>query len=323
MTSTADMTQHPDVSEISDLTEGLLSDLRAAEVRDHTAVCEPCEDVLASLEEIRGLLDDLPTPEPMPAVIAERLDAALAAEALARLTESGPAADVSRETKPQPIAPVSSSRPESAGRPAGHARAGTGPGRRTGRHRHRTAVLATAFGAAALAGMGVFLLQNMPAAQSSSNAPALSRDTAAEGRSTTFTQSSLQDQVHALLEPHAAPPTAPDSGSKEHAPSVGSKSSPQSEPSLQTAPSDSTASDSPFRAPSVTVPECVTKGIGQDTPALAIEKGTYEGVAAFLVVLPHPTDPTSVQAYVVDAACVGAEPPTKGKLLLTHPYTRP
>ncbi len=35
MTSTADMTQHPDVSEISDLTEGLLSPSRSADLRQH------------------------------------------------------------------------------------------------------------------------------------------------------------------------------------------------------------------------------------------------------------------------------------------------
>ncbi|MFC8532840.1 hypothetical protein [Streptomyces sp. NPDC057249] len=65
------------------------------------------------------------------------------------------------------------------------------------------------------------------------------------------------------------------------------------------------------------------EAIGRNSPALAIERGNYEGADAFLVVLPHPTDPAGVQAYVVDASCVGAEPPAKGKLLLTHTYARP
>ncbi|WP_343242065.1 hypothetical protein [Streptomyces sp. SID9727] len=81
--------------------------------------------------------------------------------------------------------------------------------------------------------------------------------------------------------------------------------------------------ESPLRAPAVVVPACVEEGIGRNSPALAIERGSYEGTDAFLVVLPHPTDPSSVQAYVVDAACVGTEPPAKGKLLLTHTYARP
>lgn len=66
MTSAADMTQHPDVSEISDLTEGLLTESRAAEVRSHTDTCDLCGDVLASLDEIRDLLGGLPLLSPCP-----------------------------------------------------------------------------------------------------------------------------------------------------------------------------------------------------------------------------------------------------------------
>ncbi|MEU0100807.1 hypothetical protein ABZ174_20205, partial [Streptomyces sp. NPDC006267] len=97
VTSTADTAQHPEVSEISDLTEGLLPPSRAVEVRQHLARCDLCSEVQGSLEEIRGLLGTMPAPEPMPEDIAARIDAALAAEAL-----SPPAADepvvVSRET---------------------------------------------------------------------------------------------------------------------------------------------------------------------------------------------------------------------------------
>ncbi|MFD7799862.1 anti-sigma factor family protein, partial [Streptomyces anulatus] len=80
VTSTADTAQHPEVSEISDLTEGLLSPSRAAEVQQHIAGCDLCSEVRDSLEEIRDLLGTMPTPEPMPEDIAARIDAALAAE---------------------------------------------------------------------------------------------------------------------------------------------------------------------------------------------------------------------------------------------------
>ncbi|MFD5642957.1 hypothetical protein ACFWIP_14515, partial [Streptomyces anulatus] len=80
MTSTADTAQHPEVSEISDLTEGLLSPSRATEVQQHIAGCGLCSEVRESLEEIRDLLGTMPTPEPMPEDIAARIDAALAAE---------------------------------------------------------------------------------------------------------------------------------------------------------------------------------------------------------------------------------------------------
>ena len=70
MTSTTDTAGHPDVEEISDLTEGLLPDTRTAEVRQHLDGCELCADVHASLTEIRGLLGALPEPPRMPEDVA-------------------------------------------------------------------------------------------------------------------------------------------------------------------------------------------------------------------------------------------------------------
>lgn len=161
MTSTtdkADTTQHPDVSEISDLTEGLLSPAGAAAVRQHLEGCRLCADVRTSLEEIRGLLGTLPGPSRMPAEIAGRIDAALAAEALLNATAPHTDADVSRETNSRPdphpvLAPA-----QAADRPAGRSPAATGPGRTRKPRRRRTTALGAVLGAAAL-GMGVFLLQ--------------------------------------------------------------------------------------------------------------------------------------------------------------------
>ncbi|MGW1336619.1 anti-sigma factor family protein, partial [Streptomyces rubiginosohelvolus] len=98
MTPTPDLAQHPEVSEISDLTEGLLTPSRTAEVQQHIAECDLCAEVRDSLDEVRGLLGTMPDPEPMPEHIAARIDAALAAEALSTpSTENEPVA-VSRET---------------------------------------------------------------------------------------------------------------------------------------------------------------------------------------------------------------------------------
>lgn len=66
MTTTTGTTEHPDVSEISDLTEGLLSPTRSVEVRAHLDGCSLCADVYESLEEIRGLLGSLPGPRACP-----------------------------------------------------------------------------------------------------------------------------------------------------------------------------------------------------------------------------------------------------------------
>ncbi|MFD7426746.1 hypothetical protein ACFV6Z_06750 [Streptomyces sp. NPDC059818] len=310
MTSTTDTTQHPDVSEISDLTEGLLSPSHSADIRRHVDGCELCSDVQASLEEIRDLLGSMPAPPPMPVDIADRIDAALADEARAVSLASDAEADVSRET--EHAATVQ----ELADRPAGHSRAATGPGRRSVRRRRRTAVLGTALGAAAV-GVSVFLLQNVSSSQNSADLSAADRGDASKASSQTFSQSTLEERVHSLLGSRTNPSSPKESAGGNQAPSVDTKSSPE------TAPPDSTPLQTPLRAPVVPVPSCVEQGIGRDAAALAIEKGTYEGADAFLVVLPHPTDTTRVEAYVVDAACVGADPAIKGKLLLTHAYVRP
>ena len=97
MTST-DTAGHPEVTEISDLTEGLLPPSRTADVRRHLDDCALCADVYASLEEIRGMLGTLPGPSRMPADVAERIDAALAAEALLNATE--PDADTADTREP-------------------------------------------------------------------------------------------------------------------------------------------------------------------------------------------------------------------------------
>ncbi|MFD0512250.1 hypothetical protein ACFQ0Q_21235 [Streptomyces aureus] len=170
MTSTTDTAEHPEIVEISDLTEGLLSPSRTEEVQEHLHGCELCADVHASLEEIRGTLGTLPGPAHMPADIAGRIDAALAAEALLETkapaeaeyedkdeaeAQTQSASPVSRETTPadSPTAP--------ADRPSGHPRAATGPGRggRTRTRRRRGAALGAVFTAAAI-GLGVLFLQN-------------------------------------------------------------------------------------------------------------------------------------------------------------------
>lgn len=311
MTSTKDTTQHPDVSEISDLTEGVLPPSRTADVRRHVDDCELCSDVQASLEEIRGLLGSMPVPQPMPTDIADRIDAALADEARSVHTASDAEADVSRET--EHAATVQ----DLTDRPAGHSRAATGPGRRPVRRRRRTAVLGTALGAAVV-GVSVFLLQNVPSSQNSGDLSATDRRAdASKAGSQTFSQSTLEERVHSLLSSRTDASSPKESDGGKQAPSVDTKSSPE------TAPPGSASPQAPLRAPVVAIPSCIEQGIGRNGAALAVEKGTYEGADAFLVVLPHPTDTTRVEAYVVDAACVGADPAAKGKLLLTHAYARP
>jgi hypothetical protein len=317
MTSTADTTQHPDVTEISDLTEELLPPSRAAEVRAHVNGCELCDEVHASLMEIRELLGTVPTPQHMPDDIADRVDAALAAEAaLGAITPSG-SAHVSRETE-TPAAEKPKADPSLSDRPAGRPRATTGPGRRPLRRRRRTAVLGAALGAAVV-GVSVFMLQSIQPSQNSGSLKAADRSSSAgENGGGTFSESTLEDRVHTLLLNSGSKPSksADGVGAKEQTPSTGAESTPRS------ASAGAESPQTPLRAPTVPVPPCVEQGTGRNAPALAVEEGTYEGTDAFLVVLPHPSDATRVEAYVVDATCVRAEPAGKGELLLTRTYPR-
>ena len=301
MTSTTDTTGHPDVAEISDLTEGLLPDARTAEVRQHLDECELCADVHASLEEIRGLLGALPGPPGMPADVAGRIDAALAAEAL--LNATAPETHVSRETSAVASPP--------ADRPVGRSSASTGPGRKDrgqghgqGRvRRRRTVVLGAVFTAAVL-GAGSFFLQSL-----GGNGP-----TTAQGKPTSsaegFSKGTLQSEVENLL------------GTKTNL-----RGSKKPDLGIQGEPTAPGSTATPFTTriqPSVTVPQCVRQSISQaDDDILGAKKGTYEGKDAFLVVLPDASDSTRVTVLIVDATCLSRPSASPGEVLLTESLTRP
>ncbi|MFY0511504.1 anti-sigma factor family protein [Streptomyces anulatus] len=322
MTSTADTAQHPEVSEISDLTEGLLSPSRAAEVRQHVAGCDLCSEVRDSLEEIRDLLGTMPTPEPMPEDIAARIDAALAAE----VRPTAPAVDepvvVSRETTTVEDTATDRATSESASRslgapapnrPAGRSSAATGPGRRPTRRRRRAVVLGTAFGAAVI-GMSVFFLQSIAPSGDSSKTAADSGVSAAESGAHAYADGTLESQVQDLLGGGASQESP---GTKKVPPGADTKST------SEAVTPDTETSRSPLKAPVVVVPPCVQQATGRTTPALALDEGTYQRTDAYLVVLPHPGDPSRVQAYVVAASCVDTAPESTGQLLLTRSYDRP
>ncbi|MFE9459804.1 anti-sigma factor family protein [Streptomyces californicus] len=340
MTSTADTTQHPEVSEISDLTEGLLTPSRTAEVRQHLADCDLCAEIHDSLEEVRGLLGAMPAPEPMPEDIAARIDAALAAEAYAPTASAADesAADdhrfptsaveepasaveepvvVSRETTTGASASNAASSPSSSlpasNRPAGRSSAATGPGRRPAtRRRRRAVVLGTAFGAAVI-GASVFFLQAV-APSGDSSKTASNGVSAADSGADSYADGTLEARVQDLL---AHDPGRDSPGVKKLPPEASTKSS------SEALHPDADASRSPLRAPAVTVPPCVQQATGRTTPALALDEGTYEGKNAYLVVLPHTSDSSRVQAYLVAATCVDTAPDSAGHLLLTRAYDRP
>jgi len=254
----------------------------------------------------------------MPGDIAERLAHALAAEAEAVVgsataqespspssgasnaphasTPEGsggtgmPGGDVSRETSPPETPHVRPSRP--AGRP----RTGTGPGRAPrSRGRHRRTLTVGALFTAVVIGLCSLLLQSLDDGHKSST-EASSAAPSPGGRQT-FSSEELEVQVGTLLSVHPSV--------DESMPSLDSVPK-NAAPSLDKAPSQSEPTgESPLKeaGPSVPVPDCVREGIGRQEQALAAEQGTFEGMDAYLVVLPHATDHSLVSAYIVDASC--------------------
>ncbi|HEY8978688.1 MAG TPA: hypothetical protein VIU15_03790 [Streptomyces sp.] len=316
MTSTTDTTEHPDVTEISDLTEGLLTPSRSAELHRHLDDCDLCADTYASLEEIRGLLDTFAEPVTMPDDVAQRIDATLATEAMlaaaaAPMTEAAAplaaveaavpdstqldvprettAHDVSRETPPRDVSRETSP----ADRPSGRPRATTGPGRKDKsagkdrpRSRRRTVTVLGVFTAAAL-GLGSVLLSSLM--NDGDNGT-----TAAD----TFSTGSLPQDVVKLL------------------PGKHRTATPKGEVGIQG------NSEGPQVLQAANVPTCVQQGTARTDTALATKSGVYKGKDVLLVVFTNTKDAQRVDAYLVDTACV-KDPATQADVLFKATYARP
>ncbi|EST28895.1 anti-sigma factor family protein [Streptomyces roseochromogenus] len=310
MTSTTDTAGHPDVEEISDLTEGLLPPDRSRDIRQHLDACDLCADVHASLEEIRGLLGSVSGAERMPADVAGRIDAALAAEALLSASAPQPlSAQASSATAPgreDGEGHVSRETSLPSDRPAGRPQAATGPGRKgreRGRRRRR-AVLGAVLTAAVL-GAGSLVLQSLGDHGT---------DTTAHGRPTpsvgSFSGASVQSQVKGLL----ATEKKSQQGSGTQRPRSGLESdrnTPQSTESANT-----------LIQTDVAVPDCVRLALRRGDDVLGAKTGTYNGKSAYLVVVPDTENRAQVTAYIVDAACIRQQHGTAGTVLLKHSFPR-
>jgi hypothetical protein len=118
---------HVDEQTLAACREGLLPARKAARVSAHLSTCQRCAEIDAQLAAVTTILARTPAP-PMPASLAARLDAALAAE-IARSA----AAVTSGATSPAgAAAPAGAAQPAGAAPPAGAAGPGEQAGRRDG-----------------------------------------------------------------------------------------------------------------------------------------------------------------------------------------------
>jgi hypothetical protein len=310
---------HPEVEEISDLAEDLLTPERAAEVRSHLTDCPSCADVLAALAEISELLGEPPAPVAMPLDVAVRIDAALATEAeeaaetaaggssrADALTDDGTPVDVPRGTSEASDTSPSAARDVPRGTssaPAGHAAAAAGPGRR--RRRRRIAVLTASWVIGALALGGVIYAV---ASTGDGSADRDSSSVSAKRFDSTPVSGSVGEQVRRLLADPAAP--LQPNGVLTQAPNA------DNSPMLNGTGTDTVR---PQPREVTAVPSCVLKATHRTQQPLAAGREDFEGTPSYLVVLPHPADSGLVDAFVVNASCSAGAP---GAVLFQGTYPR-
>ncbi|MEU9045166.1 MULTISPECIES: hypothetical protein [unclassified Kitasatospora] len=305
---------HPPVERLADLTEGLVDSPEAvAALRRHLVGCAECRETVDALAEVQALLGGVETP-PMPADIADRLDAALAQaaaeapapasgndrKALARPQEA-PAAARRSGTPASPVrAATGPSTPPS--RPSARPAAATGPGRP--RPRRRFALLLGAAAALAALGLGGALLLHPDDGAGgptvTAGAPAGTTAAAAPGRAphgasagTDYRADRLATQIQQLLaRSESAPGLRPTGQAKPESvlPAEGARP----EPSSPASPSPS-ASASP--APSASCPPPASGA------PLATDRGSYDGAPVDVLVYPVPGRPDLVDVYLRAPDC--------------------
>ncbi|MER5349756.1 zf-HC2 domain-containing protein [Kitasatospora sp. NPDC002551] len=145
---------HPEADELADLAEDLLPPADADALRRHLDGCADCRETADALAEVRALLA-ADEPPAMPADVAARIDAALAAAA--REDGAAPAAVPSAPPVPSPPSAVPSPRPSAPTAPPAGPSAATGPGRAARGRRRRALLLGSAAALLALGIGGAFL----------------------------------------------------------------------------------------------------------------------------------------------------------------------
>jgi len=134
------VSRHADERTLAAFREGLLPARKAARITAHLATCQRCAEIDAQLAAVTTVLARTPAP-PMPAALAARLDAALAAE-IARSAAASPSEADSPAGTVSPAGTASlagavtpDGAPSAAGAPAPGERAGRQDGPGAGRER--------------------------------------------------------------------------------------------------------------------------------------------------------------------------------------------
>ncbi|MFJ9839032.1 hypothetical protein ACIRYZ_00945 [Kitasatospora sp. NPDC101155] len=280
---------HPSVEELADLAEGLIEPAGTAEaLRRHLDGCAECRETVDALAEVQALLGAV-EPEPMPADIAARLDAALAQAARTEAADRPQEAAGTDRRTVTPAPPVRAAAAPSA--PPSRPVSATGPGRPRPRPRRRRAGLllgATAVLAALGLGGALLLNSSAPADRPSvaAGAPAgtsagdqSARTPRSTGPVTVYREDQLTAQVQQLLARSGSAP-----GLRATGP----------------AKSDAAAPAEGIRPELNTPAPCPAPAAG--TP-LATDRGSFQGAPVEVLVYPAPGRPGFVDVYLRSPDC--------------------
>ncbi|MGE7435045.1 hypothetical protein [Kitasatospora sp. NPDC001175] len=336
---------HPGTELLADLAEDLADPDLVPGLRRHLAECPDCADSFVAFAEVRDLLGAVEAP-PLPADIAERIDAALAAEAArlpvaeprpaaAQPAEPGPAEAQLTGAQPAeppmaepdgPFGPASSAertarpvRGASAppGRPADRTRPGSstaaspgpgGPGRPApaGRRRRGRLVLGAAALIAVL-GIGGALIVRQDGAHVRANDTAATAASTAVARPTGGPATQGADAQHpAAAAGEGGPVFQDDQLAAQINQLVAAKTTPKM-PSAAGAQPEAAQTPALGSWLSSAVPSCLD-GVagGISGTPLAVGRGRYGGAEVTALVYPLPDRPDSLDVYLVTPSCPGA-----------------
>ncbi|WP_165984638.1 hypothetical protein [Streptomyces sp. YIM 98790] len=289
---------HPEPAEISALHEDLLSAAEAAALGRHLDGCAECSAIAADLETLRQELSGLGDPGPMPEDIAARIDAALAAEAVSRETDT---TAVSRETVP--AAPSSGE--------------GVKP-------RAWPWLALAAVTVLAVLGLGGVVLQSLSPPGSGADDAGAAADLAqgSEQAERSVAESDVTARVHSLLSRRDSAaegePFSNDDGIDQGGEDTGEDHDAEES-------GDGTQESAPGTGPAQTAPRCVLSATGRssETPLAVDPYFAFDGLRTYLLVLEHSKSRELVDAYVVTAECTSGSSPQTGELLYQETVARP
>jgi len=299
MSETPEHEVHPNPDTLADHAEGLLPSAQSAEVARHLLTCASCRDVRAALAEVSTLLTAYADPGPMPADVADRLDAALAQ---ARADGAAAVDDGSEPEGAAEPAAAATVVPAAAPRPAGGL-----PWHSKVLQVAAVVVLLAALGGVAVSGIlhgsgsdggssagSAAGAQDQRSSASSAGAGPVTH-TALSASGTAYTISNLGTAAQRLAngEKAAAEVSSP-------APPTASGPAVRPSPAFGDAlPADQLA----LTSSPVALDACVKRLTGGSVRPIAVDVGTWAGSPATIIVLPGEDDPSMLDVFAVRASC--------------------